>query len=158
MDPLQKPQICPLRVPNEREHRRFVRGSRWSHGINALVPLILLLPILGTPSDPQVPRFIVMLIGMELVILLLYHFGEGQHRSSAIYFDAHCTRCYARLTWRLGSSRYGLDRKGAFRCRCRAAHVYEKRMPAEVVVTVPPPNGRWFSSVGTLLPRAWPAD
>ena len=158
MDPLQKPQICPLRVPNEREQLRMERSNRWALVICAPIPLVLLIPVFTTPQDPEVPKFIVMTIAMELGLWLILRFKSWAHAGSGIYFDARCCGCATRLSFCLGSARYGLDRKGAFRCRCKAVNVYETVRDGQVQVGPPPRDSRWFSSVGTLLPRAWPAD
>ncbi|MEB3333236.1 MAG: hypothetical protein VKI83_12180 [Synechococcaceae cyanobacterium] len=158
MDPLLQPQLCSLRLPNRSDQARFERQSTVSWLFTALVPLILLIPIIGTPQDPEVPKFIGLLIAMELGIALLFKAGNWSHRTSLIYFDFHCSRCFRQLSWKLGSSRYGLDKRGAIRCGCQAVHSYECLNPQTVEVRPRTGEPRWIRAMARMVPRAWPND
>lgn len=158
MNPLQQPQLCSLRLPNQRDQARFERDSTVSWVFTALVPLMLLIPIIGTPQDPEVPKFIGLLIAMELVIALLFRAGNWSHRTSLIYFDFHCSRCFRLLSWKLGSSRYGLDKQGAIRCGCQAVLAY--KLLNHQTVEVWPRSGEplWIRAMARMVPRAWLSD
>lgn len=158
MDPLTQSQLCSLRLPNQRDQARFERDSTVSWVFTALVPLILLIPIIGTPQDPEVPKFIGLLIAMELGIALLFRAGNWSHRTSLIYFDFHCRRCFRPLSWKLGSSRYGLDKQGAIRCGCQAVLAYKLINPKTVEVRPRIGETLWIRAMARMVPRAWPNE
>lgn len=148
-------QTCTLRTPEPSEQRRYQRSEGISFLLVSCIPLILLIPVIATPKDPEIPRMIAAMIGMEAFILLVYRRSLFAHKTRRMYFDASCLQCHRKMTWRLGSSKYGLDKKGAFRCRCNAPYSYETIHTESVEVRPRPPQNALMAAIARLVPRAW---
>ena len=158
MKPVPTIQSSSLRTPNRSEHARFEKDGRSGSIVVALIPLIFLIPIIATPRDPEVPKFIALLIGMELGMIALFRVANSWHRTAEIYFDFRCTNCTRQQSWKLGSPRYGLDKRGAMRCRCGCVHRYE-RVNFRTVQIKQQPTDSWLKkAVLPMVPQAWDAE
>jgi hypothetical protein len=158
MKPVPNLQTSPLRAPNKLEQTRFEKEGQTIFLFVALIPLLFLIPIIATPNDPEVPKFIAMMVAMELGIVALFRISNSWHRSDKIYFNARCTSCYRMLAWRLGSAKSGLDKRGVMRCRCGALHRYE-RVNYQMVHIRPQATDGWLRrALSSTIPLAWDAD
>ena len=158
MKPVPDIQTSLLRIPNARESARYEKEGLAVSIFVALIPLLFLIPIIATPNDPEVPKFIALMVGLELFLIAFFRIENRLHRSFKIYFNARCTNCCRLLASRLGNAKYGLDKRGAFRCQCGCLHRYDRVNYRTVQISPLATEGWLKQALGTTIPLAWDAD